>query len=67
MLKKLNKIWSVHGCQTLLMKAQGKTVLVIELTYDLVCRVKFKIHRPVFPFLPPVLLFAEFSFSAENL
>lgn len=44
------------------MKAQVKTVLVIELTYDLVYSVKFKIHRPVFPSLAPGHLFAEFSF-----
>lgn len=62
MLKKLNKAWSTHGCQTHLMKAQVKTVLVIELIYDLVYRVKFNICRPVFPSLPPAHLFAEFSF-----
>lgn len=63
MLNKLNKAWSAHGCQPLLMKAQVKTVLVIELTCDLFCRVKFKICRRVFPSLPPVHLFSEFSFK----
>lgn len=60
MLKKWNKTWSTHDCQTLLTKAQVETVLVIELTCDLVYSIKVKILGSVFPSLPPVHLFAEF-------
>lgn len=46
-------------------ESPSETVLVIELTYDLVYSVKFKIHRPVFPSLSPVHLQSSL-FNAEN-
>lgn len=48
------------------MKAQSKTILVIELTCDLVYSVKFKICTPVFPSLPQCICLQNSLFNAES-